>query len=300
MQRSDTTRTSTHRRRPFRWDKTNRIASNLFLQEIVVPEKRAVDTTEAECKIMAQTKRCEVMPMKFADDKWLYVPEPSENVTGDKHFFIIILKLGSKGNKTSDLILDRTTSKPTKEELEYIRIRDDYYNYPEDKRMALLKLLQSHVQYLKDKTLDKENEILRAAHDMNCQITRIKRSMAVAAAQYDAWLAAGKRDYLFNERMPLRTKITFTTAALNPSMKTLQHHKMDGSLQPTSQVTCPTTTSTSTVNITCTATTPGSCRKLPLFQWSKASRSHCVTLTTTATNTNNRPTPDIKLSSPAQ
>lgn len=39
------------------------------LQQIVVPDKRAVDTTEAECKVMAQTKRCEVMPMKFADDK---------------------------------------------------------------------------------------------------------------------------------------------------------------------------------------------------------------------------------------
>ena len=28
---------------------------------------------------MAQTKRCEEMPMKFADGKWLYVPEPSES-----------------------------------------------------------------------------------------------------------------------------------------------------------------------------------------------------------------------------
>ncbi|EFX70130.1 hypothetical protein DAPPUDRAFT_257513 [Daphnia pulex] len=28
---------------------------------------------------MAQTERCEEMPMKFADGKWLYVPEPSES-----------------------------------------------------------------------------------------------------------------------------------------------------------------------------------------------------------------------------
>jgi hypothetical protein len=288
-----------------RWEKINHISTNLFLQQIVVPDKRAVDTTEAECKIMAQTKRCEEMPMKFADGKWLYVPEPSESgvwmrtistqvlncmveetiilqeendlidtplgranisdgvhthnhmtliwdvadadriahtpwlltqgkatitqtstattfkleddsnqlayhithtdrcimvncestnntfaVAGDKHLFIVILKLGSEGNKTSDLILDRTASKPTTEELEYIRIRDDYYTYPEARRTAMLKLLQSHVQYLKDKTLDHENEILRAAHDMNCQITRLKHSLAIAAAQYDGWLAA--------------------------------------------------------------------------------------------------------------
>jgi hypothetical protein len=111
-------------------------------------------------------------------------------VAGDKHLFIVILKLESKGNKTSDLILDRTASKPTKEELEYIRIRDDYWTYPEAKKTAMLNLLQSHVQYLKDKTLDHENEILRAAHDMNCQVTRIKHSLAVALAQYDGWLAA--------------------------------------------------------------------------------------------------------------
>ena len=86
----------------------------------------------------------------------------------------MILQLGAEGNKTNDLILDRTATKPKKEELEYIKVRDDYYAYPEDKRNALLKLFQSHVQYLKDKTLDHENEILRAAHDINCQITRIK------------------------------------------------------------------------------------------------------------------------------
>lgn len=62
-----------------RWEKINHISTNFFLQQIVVPDKRAVDTTEAECKIMSQTKRCEEMPMKFADGIWLYVPEPSEN-----------------------------------------------------------------------------------------------------------------------------------------------------------------------------------------------------------------------------
>jgi hypothetical protein len=35
-------------------------------------------------------------------------------VAGDKHLFIVILKLGSEGNKKSDLIPDRTASKPTK------------------------------------------------------------------------------------------------------------------------------------------------------------------------------------------
>ena len=52
----------------------------------------------------------------------------------------MILQLGAEGNKTNDLILDRTATKPKKEELEYIKVRDDYYAYPEDKRNALLKL----------------------------------------------------------------------------------------------------------------------------------------------------------------
>jgi hypothetical protein len=131
---------------------------------------------------ITHTERCLVLPCDFTNNTF--------TVAGDKHLFIMILQLGVEGNKTNDLILNRTATKPTKEELEYIKVRDDYYSYPEDKRNALLKLLQSHVQYLKDKTLDHENEILRAAHDMHCQITRIKHSLAIAAAQYDGWLAA--------------------------------------------------------------------------------------------------------------
>ena len=107
-----------------------------------------------------------------------------------EHLFIMILQLGVEGNKTNDLILNRKATKPSKKELEYIKVRDDYYSYPADKRNALLKLLQSHVQYLKDETLDQENEILRVAHDMNCQITRIINSLAITAAQYDDLLAA--------------------------------------------------------------------------------------------------------------
>jgi hypothetical protein len=108
---------------------------------------------------ITHTERCLVLPCDFTNNKF--------TVAGDKHLFIMILQLGVEGNKTNDLILNRTAIiKPTKEELEYIKVRDDYYSYPEDKRNSLLKLLQSHVQYLKDKTLDHENEILRAAHDM--------------------------------------------------------------------------------------------------------------------------------------
>ncbi|EFX66657.1 hypothetical protein DAPPUDRAFT_262760 [Daphnia pulex] len=114
---------------------------------------------------ITHTDRCIMLPCESTNNTFA--------VTGDKHLIIIIFKLGSEGNKTSDLILDRTASKTTKEELEYIRIRDDYYSYPEDKQMALLKLLQSHVQYLKDKTLDHENEIPRRGYDMNYQITRM-------------------------------------------------------------------------------------------------------------------------------
>lgn len=61
-----------------RWEKINHITTNIFFQKVVVPEKRAIDTTQDECTLMAKTKRCDEMPMKFADGKWLYVPEPSE------------------------------------------------------------------------------------------------------------------------------------------------------------------------------------------------------------------------------
>jgi hypothetical protein len=74
-----------------RWEKINHISTNLFLQQIVVPDKRAVDTSEAECKIMAQTKRCEEMPMKFADGKWLYVPEPSQDGTWMRTISTLVL-----------------------------------------------------------------------------------------------------------------------------------------------------------------------------------------------------------------
>jgi hypothetical protein len=40
-----------------------------FLQQIIIPDKRTVETTVAECKIMAKTKRCEEISMKFADGK---------------------------------------------------------------------------------------------------------------------------------------------------------------------------------------------------------------------------------------
>ena len=65
-----------------RWEKINHVTTNVFFQKIVVPDKRAIDTTQDECTLMAKTKRCDEMPMKFADGKWLYVPEPSEEGSG--------------------------------------------------------------------------------------------------------------------------------------------------------------------------------------------------------------------------
>jgi hypothetical protein len=95
--------------------------------------------------------------------------------------YIIILELGSEGNKTSGLILDRTDSKPTKGSL---IISEFGMTFTAILRInGWLKLLQSHVQNLKNKTPGHENEILRTAHGMNYQITRIKYSLAVVAAQ---------------------------------------------------------------------------------------------------------------------
>ena len=84
---------------------------------------------------ITHTDRCLVLPCDFTNNTF--------TVAGDKHLSIMILQLCVEGNKTNDLILDRTATKPTKEELEKIKVRDDYYAYPEDKRNALLKLLQS-------------------------------------------------------------------------------------------------------------------------------------------------------------
>ena len=43
-----------------------------------MPDKLALDTTEAECKTMQQTKRCGDQLMTLKDDKWSYNVEPKE------------------------------------------------------------------------------------------------------------------------------------------------------------------------------------------------------------------------------
>ena len=70
------------------------------------------------------TDRCLVLPCEFTNNTF--------TVAGDKHLFIMILQLSVEGNKTSDLILNRMAIKPTKEELQYIKVRYDYYSYQED------------------------------------------------------------------------------------------------------------------------------------------------------------------------
>jgi hypothetical protein len=66
------------RKKKYIGKKSTKLRQNIFFQKVVVPEKRAIDTTQDECTLMAKTKRCDEIPMKFADGKWLYVPEPSE------------------------------------------------------------------------------------------------------------------------------------------------------------------------------------------------------------------------------
>ena len=68
------------------------------------------DDNQLSCHI-THTERCLVLPCDFTNNTF--------TVAGDKHLFIMILQLGVEGNKTNDLILNRTATKPTKEELEY-------------------------------------------------------------------------------------------------------------------------------------------------------------------------------------
>ena len=48
-----------------RWERINHITTNIFFKKVVVPEKRAIDTTQDECTLMAKTKRCDEMPMNL-------------------------------------------------------------------------------------------------------------------------------------------------------------------------------------------------------------------------------------------
>ena len=52
-----------------RWEKINHVTTNVFFQKIVVPDKRAIDTTQDECTLMAKTKRCDEMPMYLSRQK---------------------------------------------------------------------------------------------------------------------------------------------------------------------------------------------------------------------------------------
>ncbi|KAK4010439.1 hypothetical protein OUZ56_019582 [Daphnia magna] len=59
-----------------KWMKINHITTDFFGQQIIVPETVALETSLAECTIMAKTKRCNDIQMNLADDKWTHTPDP--------------------------------------------------------------------------------------------------------------------------------------------------------------------------------------------------------------------------------
>ncbi|KAK4003885.1 hypothetical protein OUZ56_005636 [Daphnia magna] len=50
--------------------------------------------------------------------------------------------------------------------------------------------LAAHVQFVRDKLTEQENDILRIVRNNQCELVRTKRALAISAAQYDGWLAA--------------------------------------------------------------------------------------------------------------
>ena len=52
-----------------RWEKINHVTKNVLFQKIVIPDKRAINTTpQDECTLMAKTKRCDE---PSEDGSWL-------------------------------------------------------------------------------------------------------------------------------------------------------------------------------------------------------------------------------------
>ncbi|KAK4037727.1 hypothetical protein OUZ56_029756 [Daphnia magna] len=50
--------------------------------------------------------------------------------------------------------------------------------------------LTAHVQFVRDKLTEQENDIPRIVRNTQCELVRTKRALATSAAQYDGWLAA--------------------------------------------------------------------------------------------------------------
>ncbi|KZS06474.1 Uncharacterized protein APZ42_030058 [Daphnia magna] len=55
--------------------------------------------------------------------------------------------------------------------------------------------LAAHVQFVRDKLTEQENDILRIVRNNQCELVRTKRALAISAAQYDGWLAASNLQF---------------------------------------------------------------------------------------------------------
>ncbi|KZS06387.1 Uncharacterized protein APZ42_030188 [Daphnia magna] len=50
--------------------------------------------------------------------------------------------------------------------------------------------LAAHVQFVRKKLTEQENDVLRIVRNTQCKLIRTKRALAISVAQYDRWLAA--------------------------------------------------------------------------------------------------------------
>jgi hypothetical protein len=147
---------------------------------------------------------------------------------------------------------------------------------------------------------------------MNCQITRIKHSLAIAAAQYDGWLAASilglptcftiqAKGMTVLMKECRAEQITFTTeTTCDPQPKYENFTISQNGRELTTYQACYWSDHNFNFNGKCIATTPGNWRKPLSFKWNNTGPSPFVISTRIATDINRLPTQDTKLSSPAQ
>ncbi|KAK4005017.1 hypothetical protein OUZ56_006741 [Daphnia magna] len=264
-----------------KWMKINHITTDFFGQQIIVPETVALETSLAECTIMAKTKRCNDIQMNLADDKWTHTPDPptigswfstvspyvincmmeetrlirqgaddiietplgkanvSDGVHTHNHLTIIwditvatafdntqdssaVEKALSSKHRLQELFASKTKNSnwhsilnqkadasqlpvATKTNLSH---EESDYELPQRETTTLSNTsknntvtaleqilntqvgLAAHVQFVRDKLTEQENDILRIVRNTQCELVRTKRALATSAAQYDGWLAA--------------------------------------------------------------------------------------------------------------
>ncbi|KAK4013591.1 hypothetical protein OUZ56_026144 [Daphnia magna] len=107
----------------------------------------------------------------------------SFTVIGDEHLFISIPHLDDDSEKSDyeppqreTTTLSNTSKNNTVTALEQI--------------LNTQVGLAAHVEFVRDKLTEQENDIMRIVRNTQCELVRTKRALATSSAQYDGWLAA--------------------------------------------------------------------------------------------------------------